>query len=138
MKKISIFLLFIFCFKSYSQDLVNPATIGQEARNQRIGNGLQVEDSLRGKGTVAFPNISGSGINVGIDLNGYLYKYPAPVQDGVLSGGAVTWISDYDYNVSPAVYYIGGVLYTSPSTNITLSPSDIIDNRIDLFVLTTA
>jgi hypothetical protein len=58
--------------------------------------------------------------------------------DFIASGGIVTWISGYTYNVSPAVYYINGVRYTSPSTNITLSAADATFDRIDVFALTTS
>lgn len=60
-----------------------------------------------------------------------------PVQNGIISGGEVTWISGYTYSVSPAVYYINGVQYTSPYTEITLDPADLTNNRIDVFALTT-
>lgn len=61
---------------------------------------------------------------------------PPPFQDGIVSGGIVTWLQDYDYNISPAVYYIGGERYESPSTNVTLEPADPVLDRIDLFQLT--
>jgi hypothetical protein len=58
--------------------------------------------------------------------------------DFIASGGIVTWISGYTYNVSPAVYYINGVRFTSPSTNITLATADATFDRIDVFALTTS
>lgn len=60
------------------------------------------------------------------------------MQDGIVAGATVTWITGYTYQVSPAVYIIGGVLYTSPSTSITLDAADVTNDRIDLFVLTTS
>ena len=56
----------------------------------------------------------------------------------ILSGGIVTWIANYDYDVSAAVYKINGVVYTSPQTTITLDPSDPLLDRIDTFVLTSS
>src|SRR5687767_11932797 len=63
---------------------------------------------------------------------------PTFQQNGVLIGGTVTWIEDYDYEVSESYYYINNVLYHSPVTTITLDASDPTDDRIDLFVLTTS
>jgi hypothetical protein len=62
----------------------------------------------------------------------------APIQNGIISGGEVTWITDYTYSVSPAFYYINGNPYNSLYTEITLDAADLLLNRIDLFVLTTS
>lgn len=75
-----------------------------------------------------------------IELSDGLYS-PSQIRNGVVSGGLVTYLgTGFDYNVSPAVYYINGVLYTSPSTNITLDPPSVVTNeyRFDSFVLTTS
>lgn len=61
-----------------------------------------------------------------------------PIQNGIISGGEVTWITGYTYSVSPAIYFIAGVQYSSPYTEITLDAADITNNRIDVFVLTTS
>lgn len=54
------------------------------------------------------------------------------VQNSFLnSGGQVTWQSAYEFLVSAASYYIGGVLYSSPQTTITLDAADPTDDRID-------
>lgn len=68
----------------------------------------------------------------------YADNAPALMQDGFVVTPTVTWITGYTYQVSPAVYVIGGVLYTSPSTSITLDAADATNDRIDLFVLTTS
>lgn len=60
------------------------------------------------------------------------------IQNGIVSGGRVTWLHDYVYNISPAVYYIDGVQYSSASTDITLAAADLNDDRIDIFNLTTS
>jgi len=60
------------------------------------------------------------------------------IQNGLVNGGIVTWLSDYNYNVSAATYYINNTYYSSPSTNLTLAPSDPTLDRIDVFALTTA
>lgn len=61
-----------------------------------------------------------------------------PIQNGIVRGGEVTWISGYTYSVNAAVYYINGVEYSSPTTTLTLDPSDTVDNRIDVFALTAS
>lgn len=71
-------------------------------------------------------------------LNSLLVIPPMPFQDGLISGGRVTWIANYDYEVSAAVYVIGGILHTSPLTMITLSPADALLDRIDTFILTSS
>lgn len=50
----------------------------------------------------------------------------------LVSGGVVTWLQDYDFNVSAAVYFIQGIQYTSIEQQITLDPADPTDPRIDI------
>ena len=45
---------------------------------------------------------------------------PSSVQNGLRTGGIVTWEVDYTYTVSPATYAINNVSYASPETEITL------------------
>ena len=45
------------------------------------------------------------------------------VQDGITEPGVITWISGYNYDVSPAVGVIGGVEYTSAWAPITCPDS---------------
>lgn len=63
---------------------------------------------------------------------------PCTVRNGVLTGGIVTWLHDYVYNISEAYYNIDCVTYHSLSTDITLDPADSSLDRIDLFNLTTS
>jgi hypothetical protein len=56
----------------------------------------------------------------------------------IVSGGVITKLSDYSYNISASTYFIDGVFYSSPSTNVTLSSPAASLDRIDLFVLTTS
>lgn len=52
------------------------------------------------------------------------------------SGGIVTWSgSGLTYNISPAVYYIDQVRYTSASQTVTLTAADPTNPRIDVFAL---
>lgn len=63
---------------------------------------------------------------------------PTPSQDSFLvSGGQITWTSNYNFTVSAATYYINGTLYSSSETNITLDAADA-DDRIDAIVVNTS
>jgi hypothetical protein len=62
----------------------------------------------------------------------------APSGSYLISGGGVAFVSDLDLIVSPAVYVINGVQYTSVLTPLTLSASDPTDDRIDVIALTTS
>jgi hypothetical protein len=50
----------------------------------------------------------------------------------LVSGGQVVWQSNYTFTVSSAIYYINGVLYTSPQTDITLTAAHATLDRIDV------
>ena len=61
------------------------------------------------------------------------------VDDGVISGGIVTWTgTGLVFNVSACNYYINGVNYTSPLTSITLDAADPTFDRIDVFAVNTS
>lgn len=62
----------------------------------------------------------------------------APSGSYLISGGGVAFVSDLDLIVSPAVYVINGVQYTSVLTPLTLSAADPTDDRIDVIALTTS
>lgn len=85
------------------------------------------------------------------DNNGLLYRTTFPIlsdslnpyitglQNGVISGCTVTWIQNYDYEVSPCTYRIGGIVYNIPtSTSITLTAADPTNGRIDVFYVNTS
>lgn len=63
---------------------------------------------------------------------------PCTISNGILSGGIVTWLHDYVYNVSEAFYNIDCITYHSPSTDFTLDAADPTLDRIDIFNLTTS
>jgi len=58
MKKLIYVLLLMISISSYSQNLGNPAVIGQSSRNQKVGKGFQIEDTLLAKGKVRFSVVS--------------------------------------------------------------------------------
>ena len=77
MKSLKLLLLvFLSNFLIAQTNLNNPQQIGQTTRNQNVGNGFQVEDTLLVKGKVFFKNLSISTdtfINVS-DINGKIGK----------------------------------------------------------------
>lgn len=50
----------------------------------------------------------------------------------LISGGVITWVVDFDFNVSAAVYYIQNIQYTSAEQIITLDTPDATNSRIDV------
>jgi hypothetical protein len=95
--------------------------------------------NLSGDGSTATPltadvNLSTTGQNAIVALADGLYV-PNSVRNGLVWGGAVTWISGYTYSVAEAFYYINGAPFHSPTTTITLDPSDNDSSRIDLIVV---
>lgn len=52
--------------------------------------------------------------------------------NGLISGGYIYYTgSGYTYTVSKATYKIGGIVFSSPQSNITLAAADPTNNRID-------
>lgn len=118
---------------------------------QRINNALSINTSLYTDNTPSL-TLSGSGTQINPlsgDVN--ISAFPGNaiiirpdgiystnvIEKGVVYGGIVTWLQDYDYHVSAAGYYINGIFYESPAINFTLSPPDGTFNRIDTFILDT-
>lgn len=75
--------------------------------------------------------------NISSDIYGRVTLPISQPSNGIVSGGIITWLSEYNYNISPAVYIINGTTYFSQSTNISLTPSDSVLDRIDTVVFTT-
>ena len=79
MKKLILFLLLLIpVIIGYSQNLGNPQQIGQTTRNQKVGKGFQIEDTLLAKGKVRYSALptAGSGDTViGVmNTSGYFSK----------------------------------------------------------------
>lgn len=89
-------------------------------------------DSIAQRNDSVFYYISGA------EIFAWLNDTPCLIQNGVLSGGIVTWLHDYVYNISEAYYNIDCVTYHSLSTDITLDAAHATLDRIDLFALTTS
>lgn len=60
-----------------------------------------------------------------------------PKPNGIVIGGYVSWLDSLNFNVTPAAYYLSGVLYTTSSTDITLDAANATLDRIDIIVVDT-
>ncbi len=58
-----------------------------------------------------------------------------PTGTYLVSGGQVTWESDYTYRVSAAEFYIWGTRYTSAEQVISLDAADATNDRIDVIAV---
>ena len=56
---------------------------------------------------------------------------PGLVPNQVLTGGGVEWTGLLDFTVGATTYSLNGVTYSSALTNLTLSPADATNPRID-------
>lgn len=63
---------------------------------------------------------------------------PGYSANALVSGGGVVWTGGLSFTVSAATYLIGGVQYTSPQTNLTLSTADPTNDRIDIIAVDTS
>lgn len=79
----------------------------------------------------------GGGGNTNIINNFITNNNYTATGNGLLEGGGVIWLQDYDFVASPALYQIGGAQYSSPLTTVTLSPADATLDRIDVIAVNT-
>jgi hypothetical protein len=99
---------------------------------------LSGDGSLTDKLTANLQVSTQSGNILQIFPDGAYATVQAQVQNGLISGGLVVWQQNLTYIVTPATYAIGGVVYSSPQTTITLDNADPTDARFDAFVVTTS
>ena len=66
---------------------------------------------------------------------GNVEKVKLYLGSGLISGGAVVWTADMDFDVYPAYYIINGIEYTSGFDQITLDEADPVLPRIDAIVV---
>jgi len=65
-------------------------------------------------------------------------EYPIteiPKANGLIWGGGVSWVELLNFNVSAAAYYLGGTLFTTPSTAVALDAADPDNPRIDIIIV---
>lgn len=58
--------------------------------------------------------------------------------NALTSGGQVVWLSGLTFSVGATSYQIGGAVYTSPLTEVTLETADSSNPRIDVIVVDTS
>lgn len=97
---------------------------------------LYVDNVLEQAGTSRIDIIAGSGINLEYnDIGEVTITSTAVLSDGLRSGGSVVWLTGFTYAISLASYVLGGVLYSSPATTVTLSAADPTFSRIDVIAV---
>lgn len=108
----------------------------------QIGGTVQTQNSnsilLSGDGSPPSPLIasvipSGQTGNILQVLSDGVFV-PNFIQNGRISGGFITWVANYTYDVTSVNYAINGVPYFAPETQVTLANSDPTFNRIDRIV----
>jgi len=85
-----------------------------------------------------YTGFGGYNVSVKPDASGLEFQPSPPAFAGsyLISGGGVAWTgTGFNYTVSPATYVIGGVQYSSPQTNITLTAADPTNDRIDVIAV---
>ncbi len=115
---------------------------------------LQTSDSFTNSGRTRIVYATGDGIGITnvyalpdpvfpIDYLFYtlggndFYITDIPKANGLLWGGVVTWITGLTFSVSPAAFYINGILYTTGWSLVTLEVADDTHPRIDIIVVNT-
>ena len=61
-----------------------------------------------------------------------------PTVNGLISGGGVVWTGLLNFTCSAAQYAIGGTIYNSAQTNLTLAAADPTNPRIDVIAVNNA
>jgi len=74
-----------------------------------------------------------------VEKNGVPYEWYVldKTENGLISGGTIYWIDSLEYGITPAVYRINGVRYTSIAQTVTLDAADPDFDRLDAFYLDT-
>ena len=106
---------------------------------------MTINPVLLGLADGLYPKVLGAGGSSSTQLSldeivaEVISSIPQPITGNFLvSGGAVIWTSGLSFTVTAAVYYIGGVRYTSVQQNITLDAADGANPRIDVIGLNTS
>ncbi len=152
-------LLFIFCvllitISGNSQSIVNRAGSANTVQDAR----LSAQYNLfipRYADTASVNNFQSIGIDscsaviFTYDINAFWVRACNPkrwvswqnqtvLPDGVYSGGDVAYSgTNLDFIVSPAVFVLGGTIYRTPQTTVTLDAADPANDRLDLIVLSS-
>lgn len=144
MKQLATILILVCSMAAHGQSVIDGQYYQKMRRNDKIDRLLS--DSIIGAPKVKATKGKRDGVMVYNSTLKTLEVYDStenkwyPLlsfanQNGLISGGEVTWINGLTFYVSPAVYVIEGVLYTSAGGNITLDAADPTNPRIDLIAL---
>ena len=97
---------------------------------------LYMNGELVNAGTPIIDISQGDGINLEYNEVGQVVvTSTAALSNGLRSGGSVIHLTGYTYTVSLASYVIGGILYNTPATSITLATADPTNPRIDVIAI---
>lgn len=78
-------------------------------------------------------NVVGSLAQAAYDLASSSPAFP-DVGNRLVSGGNAVWITGYTFRVQPTIVDFNGTTVNFPQTDITLPPSDPVDDRLDIIV----
>lgn len=147
MKNILLSLLIIAGLYLPAQNLANPSQLGQTTRNQKVGNGFQVEDTLLSKGVVRFSAINDDGYLLSVDDSGYVSGIDPTAFGGVdsiklingyilrLYGGGDS--TSLDINIIQKSGYTLGIGVDEGGQDVAVISRVNADNSITLFKLDT-
>jgi hypothetical protein len=90
-------------------------------------------------GPTAVRSLFASGPGISISAGGIISATGQSVQDGLISGGVVTWSgTGLVFDVTAAAYVLGGAQYSTTTTQVTLDPADASYGRWDAIVVTNS
>lgn len=151
MRKFLTILFVVASFASIGQNIVPRASAANTVSDARLQAQLnffipRYNDTATANASIGIDSLGA--IIFTYDVNNFWIRVGGPkhwqqgsgggtvLPDGVYSGGQVAWSgTGYDYIVSAATFVLGGVIYNSPQTTITLPPADPALNRIDVIGL---
>ncbi len=154
MKRLIYILLLLISVQSFSQRIVQRSTQANTVADSRLMAQLNFFIPRYEDTTAA--NVPGA---MGLDTCGQViftyndnafwfracsprrwksYQYETNLPDGVYAGGEVAYTgTGFDYYVSQATFVLGGLIYNTPATIVTVGPSDPTYGKIDVIILTS-
>jgi uncharacterized delta-60 repeat protein len=95
------------------------------------GGGASTADAITYQGTTS--GLTATNVQTALDEITVIAAMATPGDTGtwLISGGGITWVSGYVFDVAAARYYVVGKIYNSPPTRVTLSPADPTYDRFD-------
>lgn len=147
MKFLASILFLVLGFSSTAQVIVDSQYYNRSKSNY-------IWDRVKGDSVLAPPSIKATkgkfpgsfiynsgikGFEVYDSATARWYPVLSIQQDGLITGGVVSWTgTGLQFYVSSAVYMLGGVVYSSAATTVTLSAANVSNPRIDVIGLNTS